>query len=139
MDAEKKNIKIKEIRDLIIDFAKDNLTKEEKGICLHILEKLSRKQKIDITRTKSNIWAASIIWAFCRANFKSEEGIGMDLLSSFFDVSKSTVGNEAGELCKMFKIDFFNPEYISQKIHEQNPLNNLVVTKDGFIVRKDML
>ncbi len=61
MDSEKKNIKIREIKDFISDFSKDNLTKEEEGICLHILEKLSRKQKIDITRTKSNIWAASII------------------------------------------------------------------------------
>ncbi len=139
MDAEKKNTKINEVRNFISDFAKENLTKEEEGICLHILEKLSRKQKIDITRPKSDTWAASIIWAFCRANFKSEEGITMDLVSSFFDVKKSTFGNKAGELCKMFKIDFFNPEYTTQKTQEWNPLNKLVMTKEGFIVSKDMV
>ncbi|CEG13636.1 conserved hypothetical protein [groundwater metagenome] len=138
MDAEKKNTKINEVRNFISDFAKENLTKEEEGICIRILEKLSRKKKIDITRTKSDIWAASVIWAFCRANFKSEEGITMDLVSSFFDVKKSTFGNKAGELCKMFKIDFFNPEYTSQKIQESNPLNDVVMTNEGFIVPKDM-
>jgi len=139
MNPEKKKAKITEIQNLISDFAKENLSEEEEGICLHILDKLSRKQKIDITRTKSEIWAASIIWSFCRANFKHEDGISLDLLSSFFDVKKSTAGNKAGELCKMFKIDFFNPQYTTQKNQERNPLNKMLMTKSGFIVPKDML
>jgi len=39
----------------------------------------------------------------------------------------------------MFKINFFNLEYTSQKIQEWNPLNKVVMTKEGFIVPKDML
>lgn len=132
-----KKAKVSEVSNLLSSFAQGKLSKEEQVICLHIWEKLARKQKVDITRTKSNIWVASIIWSFCRANFKHEEGITQDLLSSFFDVKKSTIGNKASEICKMLKIDFFNPEFTTKRIQEQNPLNKYVMTENGFIIPKD--
>ena len=135
---DKKSI-ISEVENLMITFAEKNLSTEEKAVCLHIWEKLGRKQKIDITRTRANIWAAAVIWSFCRANFKYEEGITLDVLCQFFATKKSTVGNKAGEICKMLKIDFFNPEFTTRKIREQNPLNKLVVTEDGLIVPRDLL
>ncbi len=134
-----KKATIAEVKNLIIAFADKNLSAEEQAVCLRIWEKLGRKQKIDVTRTRANIWAAAVIWSFCRANFKYEEGITLDLLCPFFVTRKSTVGNKAGEICKMLKIDFFNPEFTTRKIREQNPLNKLVVTEDGLIVPRDLL
>lgn len=130
---------IEEVRNLIITFTRKRLAEEEETICLHIWEKLSRKQKIDITRTRSDIWAAAVIWAFCRANFKHEEGVTLELLCSFFNNKKSTVGNKAGEISKMLGIDFFSPEFTTGKIQEQNPLNRLTLTKDGFIIPEDIV
>jgi hypothetical protein len=133
-----KKTTLTEVKDLITAFAEKNLSSEEKAICIHIWEKLARKQKIDLTRTKSNIWAAATIWAFCRANFKYEEGITLDKLCSFFDTKKSTVGNKASDICKMFKIDFFNPEFTTRRIQADNPLNEFAVTEDGFIVPREL-
>ena len=130
---------IEEVSNLIISFAGKNLSSEEAAICLHIWEKLGRKQKIDITRTRANIWAAAVVWSFCRANFKYEEGITLDVLCDFFVTRKSTVVNKASEICKMFKIDFFNPEFTTERIEEMNPLNSLTVTRDGLIVPRDLL
>ena len=131
-----KNKVIEEVKNLIIIFAEKNLSEEEKDICLHIWAKLARKQKLDITRTRSDIWAAAVIWSFCRANFKYEEGITLELLCSFFNNKKSTVGNKAGEISKMFRIDFFNPEFTSRNIQSQNPLSQFTVTNEGIIVPK---
>ncbi len=129
---------IEEVKNLITSFTRKNLTDEEETTCLQILERLARKQKLDITRTRSDIWAAAVIWSFCRANFKYEEGITLELLCSFFNNNKSTVGNKAGEISKMFKIDFFNPEFTTKSVQDQNPLNQFAVTKDGFIIPKDI-
>ena len=128
---------IEEVKNLLTSFTGKNLSEEEESICLHIWGRLSRKQKIDITRTRPDIWAAAVIWSFCRANFKYEEGVTLELLCSFFSNKKSTVGNKAGEISKMLRIDFFNPEFTTGKIQKQNPLNILTVTNDGFIIPKD--
>jgi len=39
----------------------------------------------------------------------------------------------------MLKIDFFNPEFTTKRIQEQNPLNKYVMTQNGFIIPKDFL
>ena len=129
---------IEEVKSLITAFSKKNLSEEEEAICLHIWERLARKQKLDITRTGSDIWAASVIWSFCRANFKYEEGITLELLCSYFKNKRSTVGNKAGEISKMFRIDFFNPEFTTRNVQDQNPLNQLTTTEEGLIIPKDM-
>jgi tetratricopeptide (TPR) repeat protein len=130
---------IEEVKKLIISFSEQNLTEEEEEICLNIWKKLTHKQKLDITRTRPNIWAAAIIWSFCRANFKYEEGITLEVLCNFFSNKKSTVGNKAGEIVKMLKIDYFSPKFSTRKIQEQNPLNILTLaSSDGSQILKEV-
>ena len=123
---------IEEVEKLIMSFSKQNLTEEEEEICLHIWKKLIRKHKLDITRTRCDIWAAAVIWSFCRANFKYEEGIMLESVCNFFHNKKSTVGNKAGEIIKVVKIDYFSPEFSTRKIQEQNPLNLLTFADDDL-------
>lgn len=123
---------IEEVEKLIKSFSKQNLTEEEEEICLHIWKKLIRKHKLDITRTRCDIWAAAVIWSFCRANFKYEEGIMLESVCIFFHNKKSTVGNKAGEIIKIVKIDYFSPEFSTRKIQEQNPLNLLTFADDDL-------
>jgi tetratricopeptide (TPR) repeat protein len=123
---------IEEVEKLIMSFSKQNLTEEEEEICLHIWKKLIRKHKLDITRTRCDIWAAAVIWSFCRANFKYEEGIMLESVCNFFHNKKSTVGNKAGEIIKVVKIDYFSPEFSTRKIQEQNPLNPITFADDDL-------
>lgn len=120
-----KRMLIEEVKNLIITFTTKNLSKEEEAICLHIWEKLARKQKIDITRTRSDIWATAVIWSFCRANFKYEEGVNLELLCSLFNNKKSTVGNKANEISTMLGIDLADITD-THKIHSH---------KMGYIMR----
>ena len=128
---------VEEVEKLIMSFSENNLSDEEESICLHIWERLARKRTLEITRTRLDIWAAAVIWSFCRANFKYEEGVTLELLCSFFNNKRCTVGNKAGEISRMLKIDFFNPEFTTERIQEENPLNTLTVTGDGLIVPRD--
>jgi len=123
---------IEEVQRLIISFADRFLTPEEKDLCLHIWKKLGRKQKLDITRTRLDIWAAAVVWTFCRANFKYEEGITLDTVCDFFKNKKSTVGNKAGEIVKLLKISYFSPEFSTGKIQEHNPFNSLTLIDDIY-------
>lgn len=124
-----KEAKALEVSNLISTFTKQYLTKEEENICLFILKKLMRKQKIDlITRAKFNILAASIIWAFSKANFKYDKGITKDLIADFFNVDKHTFGLKSAEISKLLKIHFFNHEYRTKEFQ----------TKRRFILLKDL-
>lgn len=41
---------VEEVKSLIVSFSKKHLPEEEEAICLHIWEKLARKQKLDINK-----------------------------------------------------------------------------------------
>jgi tetratricopeptide (TPR) repeat protein len=113
---------IEQVENLIRSFSKRNLTEEEEEICLHIWKKLTRKRNMDITRSRPDIWAGAVIWSFCRVNFKYEEGINLENVCAFFTNKKSTIGNKAGEIIKILKIDYFNTEFSTRKIQEHDPL-----------------
>jgi hypothetical protein len=129
---------IEEVQKLIISFARQNFTQEEEVICLHIWKKLARKKTLDITRTRPDIWAGAVIWAFCRANFKYEEGITLDIICGFYNNKKTTVGNKAGEIIKLVKIDYFDSEYSTEAIQEHNPFNRMTIDPDtGLLLLKE--
>jgi hypothetical protein len=128
---------IEEVQKLIRSFSKDNLMTEEGDICLQIWKKLTRKRTLDITRTRPDIWAAAVIWSFCRANFKYEEGLTLDIVCGFFNNKKTTVGKKAGEIIKMLKIDYFDPEYSTEEIQEYDPFNDITLdVNTGLLVLK---
>ena len=79
---------IEEVKNLLTSFTGENLSEEEQSICLQIWGRLSRKQKIDITRTRPDIWAAAVIWSFCRANFKFEEGVTWSCCAPFSTIRR---------------------------------------------------
>ena len=56
----------------------------------------------------------------------------LESVCKFFHNKKSTVGNKAGEIIKILKIDYFSPEFSTRKIQEQNPLNFLIFADDDL-------
>jgi tetratricopeptide (TPR) repeat protein len=119
----KKNTEIIEkVQKLIISFAGENLTQEETDLCLHIWDKLVRQKKLDIAGTTPTMWAAAVIWSFCRANLKKEKGLTLDSVCSFFAAGKATVAHKAGNIIAMLEIDASSPEFVSRKTPENTPL-----------------
>ena len=56
-----------------------------------------------------------------------------DEIASGFGISASTAGNKAGEIRKMFNMNYFNSEWLLPKLIESNPATWMVEV-NGYIV-----
>jgi hypothetical protein len=64
-----KKEKAKEISELVESFCKQYLDEELAACSSRLCDKLSRSRKLDISRGKKEIWAASIVYVIARVNF----------------------------------------------------------------------
>jgi len=130
-------IKYKEIASIIITFCNEKLNDEYKDLCLHLLDKLCRKRPSPLLGGRPKTWAAGIVYAIGSNNFIFDKTQKLSLtageIASAFDISTSTAGNKANEIKKMVKMDFFNPEWQTAKLIENNPAIWMIKV-NGFIV-----
>ena len=129
--------KYDEIAAMIIKFCENKLNNDFKNINLHLLEKLCRKRPSPLLNGRTNTWAAGIVYAIGQVNFIFDKSVEFYLtageLAAYFDVSSGTAGNKAAQIRKMFKIDYFNNEWLLPDHVKNNPMN-WMVTINGFIV-----
>ena len=134
--------KYDEIAPMIIRFCDEKLNDEYKSLCLRLLEKLCRKRPSPLFGGHSYTWAAGIVYAIGQNNFifdkTQEPHLTAPELSSFFGISPSTAGNKASELRKMFRMDFFNPEWQLPERIADNPMIWMVMVNDLIVDIRDM-
>jgi len=129
--------KYEEIATMITVFCNEKLNKEYNDLCLRLLTKLCRKRSAPLLSGRPKTWAAGIVYAVGSNNFIFDKTQKLHLtageIASAFDISTSTAGNKANEIRKMFKIDFFNPEWQTTELKEKNP-TIWMIQLNGFIV-----
>jgi len=134
--------KYNEIAPLIINFCNEKLNDEYKDLCLHLLEKLCRKRSVPLLGGRINTWAAGIIHAIGSNNFIFDKTQKLHLtsneISTAFGISTSTAGSKANEIKKMFKIDYFNPEWQINELIEKNPMIWMVQINGLIVDIRDM-
>ena len=132
--------KLTTIKSMIEGFCQAYLTPQYEGYVLKLLDTLSRKRRIDITRGREEIWAASIVWVIARLNFlfdkEAERVVTADMFDDFFQTKKSTVGNKATQIEKECGLYFGVEGYCRPEITDSFTFYQ---TKDGFIVPKSMI
>ena len=134
-----KNMQLKydEIAEMIVAFCDEKLDDSYKKICLRLLEKLCRKRPSPLLGGRARTWAAGIVYAIGTNNFifdKSQEiHMTSDEIASGFGIAASTAGNKAAEIRKMFKIDYFNAEWLLPKLIEKNPAIWMIEV-NGYLV-----
>jgi len=83
------------------------------------------------------IWAASIIYALGQINFLFDKSfkpyVSSNDISNYFGTSKSTVSQKAKVIRDMFNMRYWDEEFSTTYIKEQNPFSNLVMI-NGIIV-----
>ena len=128
--------KYDEIAPMIIDFCDKKLNDDYKDICLRLLVKLCRKRSSPLLGGRPLTWAAGIVYAIGQVNFIFDKTQKINMtageLAAGFGISASTAGNKAAEIRKMFKIDYFNSEWLLPELIESNPMNWMIMI-DGFI------
>nr|AGS53384.1 hypothetical protein [uncultured bacterium contig00018] len=129
--------KYDEIAGLVIKFCDEKLSVDYKNLCLRLLEKLCRKRPSPLLGGRAPTWAAGIVYAIGSNNFIFDKTQKIHLtaneLAAGFGVSASTASSKAAELRKMFRIDYFNSEWVLPELIEDNPMIWMVKV-DGFIV-----
>ncbi len=129
-----------EINKLIRSFCKEHLNDELEGYALKLCDTLGRKRKINISRGKKEIWAASIIYAIARLNFLFDKAnsnyITADTICDYFNTRKSTVGSKATQIEDACKLTVGAEGYCSKHITDSFTFYQ---TPEGFIVPKSML
>ncbi|RMG28934.1 MAG: hypothetical protein D6730_04810 [Bacteroidetes bacterium] len=89
-------------------------------------------------RGKEEIWAAAVVHAIGQVNFLYDKSfepyITFDELNEYFGTKKSSVGNKAAKIRKMFKMDkLTNFDFMTDSIKKEHPIYNIVMV-DGFMV-----
>lgn len=132
----------KELIELTQIFCDQKLDSDYKHLSEKLIRKLGRKRDVPFQRGKIEIWAAAVIHALGSINFLFDKSfkpyVTADQISEYFGTKNSTVSNKAREIKDMLNLGYFNPEFSTKKILDDNPFNNLVML-DGFIVSLDTL
>jgi hypothetical protein len=129
--------KYDEIATLIIEFCDKKLNDDYKNLCLRLLEKLCRKRLSPLLSGRVHTWAAGIVYAIGSNNFIFDKTQKLHLtaneLVAPFGVSASTASSKAAEIKKMFRIDYFNTDWMLPE-HIENNSMIWMVRVNGLIV-----
>lgn len=137
---------IKKLEEKLIEltqiFCNQKLDSDYKHLCEKLIRKLGRKRDVPFQRGKIEIWAAGVIHALGSINFLFDKSfkpyVTTDQISEYFGTKNSTVSNKAREIKDILNLRYFDSEFSTNKMIEENPFKNLV-TVDGFIVPLDSL
>lgn len=138
MSKAKLKKRVDKITDLATSFCTQRLNEEYLDLVEKVIGKLKRKRPSPLLRGKEEIWAAGVVHAIGHVNFLYDNSfkpyITFDELNDYFGTKKSTVGNKAAEIRKMFKMNrITNFDYMTNSRKEDHPIYNSVMV-NGFIV-----
>lgn len=132
-----KEKRIKELDEMLHNFFVDYLTDEFEEYTMRLSKAFGRKQKIDITRGKKEIWAASIIYVIARLNFlfdkENKNHITPEIICNYFNVNKSTIGNKATQIMKFCNLHLGSVGFCSKEISDSL---TLIQTPEGMLIPK---
>ena len=137
MTKEEIKNKEKKLLELIGSFCDQNLDDDYYQLCQKLVLKLGRKRDVPFKRGKIEIWAAAIIHAIGSINFLFDKSfepyVTAEQICEYFGTKKSTVSNKARQIKDMFKMGYYDSDFSTQNMTENNPFNDMVMV-NGLIV-----
>ncbi len=125
------------IIELIREFCSQKLDDDYFELSVRLIEKLGRKRTVPFMTGKVEIWAAAVIHALGSINFLFDKSfepyVTVDELNDFFGTKKATTGNKSKEIRDMLRLYYFDKEFSTKTMIDNNPVNNLVKV-NGFLV-----
>jgi hypothetical protein len=121
-------------------FCQQHADHEYEALCCKLIEKMARKRQVPFLSGRVEIWAAAIIYALGSINFLFDPAFlphaTPDTICDFFQVSKRTVAQKAKLIRDQFKLDYFNPQFVTERMAKNNPLAGLTMV-NGFLVIRE--
>ena len=122
--------------DLVGSFCAQELDDDYYQLCEKLVKKLGRKKDVPFKRGKLEIWAAAVVYAIGSINFLFDKSfepyVSAEQISEYFGTKNSTVSNKARQIKDMFDMFHFSPEFSTNKMTADSPMNTLVMV-DGLI------
>ncbi len=142
MDNQNIQERQQKILDLVREFCGKKLDKEYFELSERLVQKLGRQKNVLFTTGQPQVWAAAIIHALGTINFLFDKSfepyVSIDEINDFFGTSKSTAGNKSKQIRDLLKLDRYDNEFSTKKMHDSNPFTKFVMV-DGFIVSVDSI
>lgn len=142
MDKQKIQEQQQKILDLVGEFCTKKLDRDYFELSEKLTLKLGRKRNVPFLTGQPKVWAAAIIHALGSINFLFDKSfapyVTLDEINDFFGTTKSTSGSKSKQIRDLLKLNYYDKEFSTKKMQENNPYNNLVMV-DGFIVSIDTL
>lgn len=122
---------------LIEQVCREHLNEEYAEMGRKLAAKLARKRPSPLLRGKPEIWACGIMHALGTVNFLFDNTntpyMSAEALSEAFGVKRSTCGNKAATIRKMFKMYQLDPKWTLPSRMDSNPYVWLIQV-NGLIV-----
>ncbi len=120
---------------------KDTLkfTEEDEKLVLKLWDAYWKKKKGDL-RGDPSVLAASVLWRYSSDNYlwEHDKNWTQKRLAEILNVRGKTIGNNASEIMKILKINYFDDRFCRKSIAESNPLKSMAVLPSGFILPREM-
>lgn len=137
MTKEEINNKKKKLLELTGSFCAQKLDDDYSQLCQKLILKLGRKRDVPFKSGKIEIWAAAVIHAIGSINFLFDKSfepyVTAEEICEYFGTKKSTVSNKARQIKDMFKMGYYDSDFSTQNMTENNPFNDMVMV-NGLIV-----
>ena len=137
MTKEEIKNKEKKLLELTGSFCDQNLDDDYYQLCQKLVLKLGRKRDVPFKSGKIEIWAAAVIHAIGSINFLFDKSfepyVTAEQICEYFGTKKSTVSNKARQIKDMFKMGYYDSDFSTQNMTENNPFNDMVMV-NGLIV-----
>lgn len=137
MTKEEIKNKEKKLLKLTGSFCAQKLDDDYYQLCEKLILKLGRKRDVPFKSGKIEIWAAAIIHSIGSINFLFDKSfepyVTAEQISEYFGTKKSTVSNKARQIKDMFKMGYYDSDFSTQNMKENNPFNDMVMV-NGLIV-----
>jgi hypothetical protein len=139
MDKEKIAEKQLEIIGLTNTFCTEILKdKEYAQLAEKLVKKMGRKRNVPFETGKAEIWAAAVIHALGSINFLFDKSFQpyttIDEINKFFDTKKTTTGTKSKFIRDLFKLGYWDSEFSTERMFDNNPFAGLMMSANGFIV-----
>ncbi len=134
--------KAQKLVEMTSAFCKQYLDEEYRQLCERLIQKMSRKRNVPFLTGRMEIWAAATIYALGSINFLFDKSFKPYVtpgdICSHFGTSQSTTSQKAKVIRDMFKMQYWDKEFSTARVMEENPLKDMVMLNGLIVDRRDL-